>query len=419
MLDQYREVVLVDFEFIPRDGERLEHVVCAVAHLLKSGTTLRVWQDQFGPVPPYPTGPDVLFVAYNAVAEVSCHLALGWPAPARVLDLYVENLARINSFREPGTEPPEAKLITALAAFGLDSIGATEKRDMIELIIRGGPWTAEEREAILDYCQSDVEALRRLLPAMLPTIDLPRAELRGRYMCAVAAIERNGIPIDVGSLDRLRQHLPAVKARLVAEDDPFGVYTPDGSFVTSAFVDLINRLDLPWPTRADGTPNLDKETFRDMANTPGVAQIAPIVQLRNVFSGPATRHRPHCRQRQPQSHRPIPVPLDDGTQPAVECEIHLRLRALDARPDQAAAEICDGVPRLEAAGVRHRRGAVRRYQYDHGIPVRRSISRVRQVGRCRACGRDQRIARRTAGPLQDRRARRAVRSGGPIAGGAH
>jgi DNA polymerase I len=84
MLDQYREVVLVDFEFIPRDGERLQHVVCAVAHLLKAGTTVRVWQDQLGPVPPYPIGPDVLFVAFNAVAEVGCHLALGWPYASRV-----------------------------------------------------------------------------------------------------------------------------------------------------------------------------------------------------------------------------------------------------------------------------------------------------------------------------------------------
>jgi hypothetical protein len=201
------------------------------------------------------------------------------------LDLYVEYLAHLNVFREKGTEPPEAKLICALVSFGLDSIGATEKKEMVELILRGGPWAADEREAILDYCQSDVDALRRLVPAMLPTIDLPRALLRGRYMCAVAAIERNGIPIDVESLERLRRHLPAIKAQLVAEDDPFGVYTPDGSFVTAAFVNLLNELNLPWPTRADGTPNLDKETFRDMANTPGVAQIAPIVRLRNVFSG--------------------------------------------------------------------------------------------------------------------------------------
>src|SRR5262249_42665601 len=86
---------------------------------------------------------------------------------------------------------------------------------MIDLILRGPPWTAEEQTAILDYCQSDVEALRRLLPAMLPRIDLPRALLRGRYMCAVAAIGHNGIPIDSNSLARLRQHWPSIQRQLI------------------------------------------------------------------------------------------------------------------------------------------------------------------------------------------------------------
>src|SRR5215472_17162439 len=170
MLEQYREIVLVDFEFNQPDGEQIQQVVCVVAHRQYGGGTISsdLRRD-----------PDTLFVAYNVVAEVGCHLALGWPVPARVLDLYVEYLAWTNTFREKGTKPPEAKLITALASYGLDSIGAEEKRSMIELILRGPPWTAEERTAILDYCQSDVEALRRLLPAMLPHIDLPRALLRG------------------------------------------------------------------------------------------------------------------------------------------------------------------------------------------------------------------------------------------------
>ena len=46
---------------------------------------------------------------------------------------------------------------------------------MIDLILRGPPWTEEEWQAILDYCAGDVYALERLLPAMLPYIDLPRA----------------------------------------------------------------------------------------------------------------------------------------------------------------------------------------------------------------------------------------------------
>ena len=256
-----------------------------VVHLLKSGTTLRLWEDQLGPVPPYPTGPDVLFVAYNVVAEVGCHLALGWPVPQRVLDLYTEYLARINAFRPKGTEPPEAKLISALSSFGLDTIGAEEKREMIDLILTGGPWTAQQRNDILDYCQSDVLALKRLLPAMLPTIDLPRALLRGRYMCAVAAMERNGIPIDGESLARLRQHWQAVQGRLIDEDDTFGVYDEERSFSAARFAELLVKHDIAWPCHADGKLDLRKETFRDMADTPGASAIAPLLRLRNGLSG--------------------------------------------------------------------------------------------------------------------------------------
>src|SRR5262249_26290296 len=147
MLEQYREVVLADFEFRP-EGERIKEVVCVVAHLLKSGQTIRVWQDQFGPVAPYPIGPDVLFVAFQSAAEIGCHLALGWPVPPRVLDLYPEFIARTNRFREEGTKPPKPSLLSAMGYFGLDCMGASEKRDRIELILRGGPWTREEQADI-------------------------------------------------------------------------------------------------------------------------------------------------------------------------------------------------------------------------------------------------------------------------------
>ena len=256
-----------------------------MAHLLKSGKKLRLWEDELGPEPPYPIGPDVLFVAYNAVAEIGCHLALGWPAPARVLDLYVEYIASTNAFRPKGTKPPAANLISALTHFGLDTIGATEKRDMIDLILSGGPWTHQQREDILNYCESDVEALKRLLPAMLPLVDLPRALLRGRYMAAVARMERTGIPIDGHSLGRLRQHWKAIQQRLIAEDDPFGVYDEEGSLRGERFRQVLAEHDIAWITHADGALDMTKEAFRDMSETFGVSAIAPLCRLRNALSG--------------------------------------------------------------------------------------------------------------------------------------
>ena len=96
---------------------------------------------------------------------------------------------------------------------------------MRALVLRGAPWSDAERAAILDYCESDVAALARLLPAMLPDIDLPRALLRGRYMVAAARIERNGVPIDTRTLGRLQRHWFDIQDQLIAAiDADYGVF---------------------------------------------------------------------------------------------------------------------------------------------------------------------------------------------------
>jgi DNA polymerase I len=108
-----------------------------------------------------------------------------------------------------------------MVAFGLDTISTTEKDEMRPLILRGAPRSQTERVAILDYCESDVDALARLLLAMLDkkSIDLPRALLRGRYMAAVSAMEHTGIPIDTGMFSRLSWHWSDIQDQLIAAID--------------------------------------------------------------------------------------------------------------------------------------------------------------------------------------------------------
>ena len=145
----FKEVWLVDFEFGAPPGD-IQEPVCLVAWELKSGRKLRLWRDEFGATPPYSTAPDALFVAYFASAEIGCHLALGWPVPERVLDLYVE-------FRNDTNGLPTisgAGLLGALAQYGLDGIGAGEKDEMRDLVLRGGPWSDAEGLAVLDYCET-------------------------------------------------------------------------------------------------------------------------------------------------------------------------------------------------------------------------------------------------------------------------
>jgi DNA polymerase I len=156
-----------------------------------------------------------------------------------------------------------------------------KKRDA-DLILRGGPWTDVEREAILDYCESDVAALARLLPAMLPQIDLPRALLRGRYMVAAARMERNGVPIDMSSLELLRQSWSAIQDDLIAEIDlKYGVYE-GRTFKTDHFEAWLIKNNIPWPRLQSRRLDLADDTFREMARSH--SSVAPLRELRGALS---------------------------------------------------------------------------------------------------------------------------------------
>ena len=225
-LRHFREVWLVDFEFRQPDGERPEPH-CMVAREFRTGRTLRIWGDELAALDgaPFATGSESLSVAYYSSAEWGCFFALGWQPPARILDLFTEFRRLTNGL----TVPCGNGLLGALAYFGLPAIDGADKQDMRALAIRGGPFTAEERRALLGYCETDVDALARLLPRMLPSIDLPRALLRGRYMAAAARMERTGIPVDVATLEALRANWGRIKGRLIEEVDAgFGVYVPTG-----------------------------------------------------------------------------------------------------------------------------------------------------------------------------------------------
>jgi len=163
----FDEIWLLDFEFIAQPGERPD-VVCLCARELRSGRTIRLWRDQLGKLPPYRTDNRVLFISFVANAECSCHLALGWPLPARILDLspIFRNLTN-------GLSTPEGKgLIGLLRYYGLDAIDAKRKDAMRQRIMQGWPFTPEEQELILKYCMSDVDSLARVLPRILAEMSL-------------------------------------------------------------------------------------------------------------------------------------------------------------------------------------------------------------------------------------------------------
>ena len=153
---------------------------------------------------------------------------------------------------------------------------------MRELILKGGPWSSEERAAILDYCESDVRALARLFPVMAPRIDLPRALVRGRYMCAVARMEWAGVPIDLPRLELLRQHWAGLQDALIAEiDADYNVF--DGrTFKIDRFAAWLTRSGIPWPLLESGRLDLSDDTFRQMARI--YPSVSPLRELRSALA---------------------------------------------------------------------------------------------------------------------------------------
>jgi hypothetical protein len=284
-LEAFHTVWLVDFEFRALAGERPQPV-CLVAREFSSGQEVRLWADQLGPhsTPPYPLDDTSLCVAYYASAELGCHLALGWPMPARILDLYAEFRCHTAGL----TVPHGHGLLGALSWYGLDVMDAIEKKAMRELIMRGGPWSTEEKQAVLNYCAEDVHALARLLPKMWSKIDLPRALLRGRYTAAVARMEHTGVPIDTAVYGRLRANWESLRGRLIevvnaeymldAEHSVFEGRT----FKANRWADWVTSRGIIWPKLPSGNLALDDDTFKQMARVYPAGLSQPFVNGRSV-----------------------------------------------------------------------------------------------------------------------------------------
>jgi DNA polymerase-1 len=202
---------------------------------------------------------------------------LDLPMPERILDLFIEFRNRTNGLPTPAG----ANLLGALTYFVLDAMGTVEKKEMQEAI-GNGTWRGRFTPAeILDYCEGDVDALIRLLPAMLPRIDLPRALLRGRYMPAAAAMEHNGTPIDVETRTRLREGWMGIQDDLIRAIDVHGIY--DGrTFKSERWAALMAALGIPWPMLESGQLDLSDDTFRQMAKSYLV--VSPYRELRSSLS---------------------------------------------------------------------------------------------------------------------------------------
>lgn len=319
--------------------------VCFVFHNPITGETREQFYRAGEPTPPPPVslGADTLVVAFTATAELTTMLALWDRMSARVLDLDIEwrhihneeyklkeMKIEARNARGSDSELSPLGLLGVCAVHGISTRDQQHKDEMRNLILTGGPWSADDERKILDYCGEDVWDTTALLAEMWPKIpdavycrekiDGVKAALhRGRSMTAFAWMEHVGIPIDVDLNARLSKHFTAIMNDLYAEiRAEFPIFNEDSYDIAPTkfreYLDdrgMLDNKDHPWPMTKGGKrgkkqpkrdmkgPGGSEGTLPQMATTyPQLKKLTTVLEIRSATKlglrfpvGPDNRHR--------------------------------------------------------------------------------------------------------------------------------
>jgi DNA polymerase I len=287
--EHFTTIVVCDFEYEIADGE-LPNVLCMVAHVLDANLrhvrTIKIWRGEFGSAPPFDIGPDALFVAYSAWAELTSFMVLGWKFPEHVFDLHTAYLAASNILLPYNPDEvrkrPRKRLPDACRAYGIEGWERIDK-ESIARDIGEGRWREHGQTAVFDYCEEDVkksvELLRAQLngrPRLLPA-DVPRVLHWSNYSAkAVALIQAKGMPIDMPLWNLVQENKAAVIGAMLQQFDPsYGsddpIYTPEGEWSYARFERWLVSAGVPaWPRLDSGQLDIDGDAFRLMYGIPGI-----------------------------------------------------------------------------------------------------------------------------------------------------
>ena len=336
-MSYFTQIIVCDFEFEAAGGSRPNPICMVGRELLGARREWRVWEGEFGALPPFDISEDTLFVSYNAAAEMGCFLALGWPMPARGIDCLVEYRALINETRPKlpngQTAPsPPAKFEHALAAYGFTHASSAIKAEISE-DIGNARWRAKwSREIITNYCADDVDALAKLFVAMLggrvqrfidgavrrrlQPMDVARAQYRFRYSGPTTArIQWAGLPIDVENWTVINKQRKGLAEATIRRYDPTLQLDANGNIVGSLywnnsaknrwtwgkhgdtrFAQFLLERNIPWQRLRSGALDLKESTFKDHQN-PEIQKIhrlrgsMSVLQSNSIRVGPDGRHR--------------------------------------------------------------------------------------------------------------------------------
>ena len=291
MSENFTQTVVADFEYEVSDGD-LPNVLCMVAYVLdenlRHARTIRLWRGEFGTAPPFDIGPNTLFVAYSAWAEMTCFKVLNWRFPVHVFDSHTAYLAATNVLlpydpdEAKKRKKPRRRLSDACRAYGIDGWERIDKEAIAEDIGKGR-WREYGRETVFDYCEEDVRKTMQLLRRQLidneifPVADVPRVLHWSNYAAkTVALIQSHGIPIDTALWDLVQENKIAVIGELLRQFDPsYGsdtpIYTADGEWSYDRLEQWLVRSDVyAWPRLESGKLDTSGDAFRLMYHIPGI-----------------------------------------------------------------------------------------------------------------------------------------------------
>lgn len=263
-------------------------MLCLVAYVLDENLqhvrTIRQWRDEFGSSPPFDIGPDTLFVAYSAWAELTCFLTLGWKFSAHIFDLHTAHLADSNVLLPYNPDEPRKKqrkrLSDACRAHGIPG-WETINKDTISEDIGEGRWEKYGKDTVFAYCEEDVRASTLLLRSQLQgSTDVARVLFWSEYSAkAIARIQARGMPIDMPLWNLVQENKATVIGELLREFDPsYGsdhpIYTTDGEWHYAAFERWLASIGVTaWPRHDSGQLKADSDAFRLMYHVPGIERL--------------------------------------------------------------------------------------------------------------------------------------------------
>jgi hypothetical protein len=260
--------VYLDFEFNQTTERRL-NVLCAAWEVWEKKQRISshsVWFENEGDKKEFRIEMEALrdkgatFIAYAVVAEAGSFYSLGIHPFKGIkwIDLYLEYRMLLNhnhtyayghvlcNGKPRFTEPPKPKWErtkeddgkSAPPEYGLAAscykmlnveVDTDHKTEMRDLIIAGGPFSDEDKTAILDYCESDVRYLSKLYFTISQSIKegglTPDDQMdyktdalrRGDYAARTAYMERVGRPINYEGAKNFGSHVGTILYEVAKE----------------------------------------------------------------------------------------------------------------------------------------------------------------------------------------------------------